>query len=100
MPFPNGTGAPKGRRDHRLCGYFALTLKLLEPVQNRDIHGRQGETFRLTPTLRAAATIDAHVSPGSGTPLKARFARAARSGSPGVRIDSPGMAFACWNQLR
>ena len=53
----------------------------------------QNERSRFTPTLRAAATIDAQASSGSGTPLLARFARAARSGSPGVMIASPGMAF-------
>ena len=39
-------------------------------------------TSRFTPTLRAATTIDAQASLGSGTPRALRFARAMRSGSP------------------
>ena len=60
----------------------------------------QNERPRFTPTLRAAVTIDAQASLDSGTPLTARFARAARSGSPGVMIASPGMAFVSRNQSR
>jgi len=68
------------------------------PIHKR--RGAQNERSRFTPTLRAAETIDAQASLGSGTPLAVRLARAARSGSPGVMIASPGMALARWNQSR
>jgi hypothetical protein len=88
----------------------ALTITLWQPsncngqsrigTRTNVRRGDQKERSRFTPTLRAVALISAQASSESGTPLRARFARLARSGSPGVRISSPGMAFPCWNQSR
>ena len=74
MPFRNGRAARQAFRDGPGSGYPGLTLKLHGPVQNRHIRGNmrrgdQNERSRFTPTLRAAATIDAQVSSGSGTPV-------------------------------
>ena len=98
MPFRNGRARAQASPGRAAGGYLGLTLKLRRPVQNRHMHEReardQNERSRFTPTLRAVAMISAQASSDSGTPLCARLARLARSGSPGVRIASPGMAFA------
>src|SRR6185437_595524 len=100
MPFRNGTARAETAGWRRL----RASPEIGPPVQNRHIHGlgpgTQNARSRFTPTLRAALTIDAQVSSDKGTPLLARLARAARSGSPGVMTVSPGMAFASRSQSR
>jgi hypothetical protein len=97
MPFRSGRGPAKRPGMGAVTVYLELTLKLHVPVQNRHIHGRDARRSEREVPVHS---IDAQASAGSGTPLRVRFARLARSGSPGVMIASPGMAFPCWNQSR